>query len=74
MIRSKDLNLEINALKEKMEKGDVSQADVLKALLLIVKVVRDIKTNQVIELTKKYGRDVLIKEIKREKPNEEKKQ
>ena len=46
MIRSKDLNLEINALSEKIEKGDVSNVDVVKAVCLLVKVARDIRTNQ----------------------------
>ena len=49
MIRSKDLNLEIKTLELKAEKSasSVGLADVLKCICLLLKVIRDIKTNQV---------------------------
>jgi len=50
MIRSKDLNAEINTLEENIKTGTVSSADVLKALCLIAKVLRDMKQNQVTDM------------------------
>ena len=66
MIRSKDLNEELKALDDKAKAGkDVSFADVLKAVVLVAKVLRDVRSNQVtvmrkvhkLDLTKKDGRD-----------------
>jgi len=50
MLKSRDLNKELKTLEEKGEKA--TTADVVKALCLIAKVVRDIKTNQVLGLRK----------------------
>ena len=50
MLKSKDLNKEIKVLEDKGEKATI--ADVVKALCLLAKVVRDIKTNQVLGLRK----------------------
>lgn len=47
MIRSKDLNSELNTLETKVKEGNVSSTDVVKALCLIAKVLRDIKANTV---------------------------
>ena len=47
MIRSKDLNSELNTLETKVKEGSVSSTDVVKALCLIAKVLRDIKANTV---------------------------
>lgn len=52
MIRSKDLNKEIKELELKAEKGDdraVMRA-ILKGIALVLKVMRDVKTNQVLGL------------------------
>jgi len=46
MIKSKDLNSEIKTLEDKIKAGKVESTDVVKALCLLVKVVRDIRTNQ----------------------------
>jgi len=46
MIKSKDLNTEVRTLETKIKEGKVETADVVKALCLLVKVVRDIRTNQ----------------------------
>jgi hypothetical protein len=46
MIRAKDLNEEIKKLEDNIGKGVTSSSDVVKALCLIAKVVRDIRTNQ----------------------------
>ena len=46
MIKSKDLNGELKILEDKIKAETVSSADVVKALCLLVKVVRDIRTNQ----------------------------
>ena len=46
MIRAKDLNEEIDKLVKKAKIDAVSSSDVVKALCLIAKVVRDIRTNQ----------------------------
>ena len=59
MFASKHLNEELKALDEKMKKGEVSNADVVKAITLLIKVVRDIRTNQVTALVKKYGLGIL---------------
>jgi len=65
MLRSKDLNEEIDVLEKKVKEGKVSDADVLKALCLLLKVLRDVKTNQVTAMKKEFGDDVLIKPQKR---------
>lgn len=46
MIKSKDLNSEVKVLEEKIKAGKVELVDVVKALCLLVKVGRDIRTNQ----------------------------
>lgn len=46
MIRAKDLNLEIEKLEKNIADNAVSSSDVVKALCLLVKVARDIRTNQ----------------------------
>lgn len=52
MIKSKDLNLEIKILEDKVKEDKVSDADIVKALCLIAKVLRDVRTNQVLGLRK----------------------
>jgi len=52
MIRSKDLNKEVKALEDKVTAGKCEVVDVVKALCLLVKAVRDIRTNQVLGLRK----------------------
>jgi len=74
MIRSRDVNKEIanvEAVVEKAKDATAIQKAVVKLGILILKVVRDIKTNQVLEL-KKLGVE-LIKESRDEKEKEEKK-
>lgn len=46
MIKSKDLNQEVRDLETKIKAGKAESVDVVKALCLLVKVVRDIRTNQ----------------------------
>jgi len=46
MIRSKHLNQDIRELEEKIKKATASDSDVVKAVLLLVKLVRDVRTNQ----------------------------
>lgn len=64
MIRSKDLNKEIKILddvaKDATDEKKLLQG-VVKGIALLLKVVRDMKTNQVTDLVKKYGRDILVK-------------
>lgn len=52
MIRSKDFNKEINVLNDKVKKTPekVGLADLVKAVLLVGKMVRDVRTNQVIAM------------------------
>ena len=50
MIRSKDLNKEIKVLETKAKEDKATISDVVKAVCLVAKVVRDIKTNQVLGL------------------------
>ena len=49
MIRSKDLNYEIKMLELVIDKGKEEEVNrgLLKAFTLVLKVLRDIKTNQV---------------------------
>jgi hypothetical protein len=65
MIRSKDLNAEVKVLELKAEKNanSIGLVDVLKAMLLVLKVVRDIRTNQVnVIRTMPGGEGILIKQ------------
>ena len=65
MIRSKNLNAEVKVLELKAEKnaGSIGLVDVLKAMLLVLKVVRDIRTNQVnVIRTMPGGESILIKQ------------
>lgn len=49
MIRWKDVKLEINKLNEKAKAGEkLTNADVVKAVDLVLKMVRDIRGNQVL--------------------------
>ena len=59
MIKSKDFNMEVKLLDDKVKDtpDTVGLADVLKAVLLVGKVLRDVRTNQVIMIP----RDKLIK-------------
>jgi len=52
MIRSKDFNKEVNTLNDKVKNtpDKVTNADVVKAILLVGKLLRDIRTNQVLAL------------------------
>lgn len=68
MLKSADLNQELAILDEKVKKGEVSNADIVKAITLLIKVARDVRTNQVTALVKQYGRDIL----KRKRPEGEK--
>lgn len=77
MIKSKDLNKEIKILDDtaKAVEGDDIQVMLLRALVkgvgLVLKVIRDMKTNQVTALTKAYGKEVLVKQERREERKEE---
>jgi len=55
MIRSKDFNQEVNALNDKVKKTPdaVTNADAVKAILLVGKLLRDVRTNQVLALKDK---------------------
>ena len=68
MLKSADLNQELAILDEKVKKGEVTNADVVKAITLLIKVARDVRTNQVTALVQQYGRDIL----KRKRPEGEK--
>ena len=68
MLKSADLNQELAILDEKVKKGEVSNADIVKAITLLIKVARDVRTNQVTALVQQYGRDIL----KRKRPEGEK--
>lgn len=46
MIKSKHLNQDIKELEEKIKKGTASNSDLVKAVLLVAKLVRDVRTNQ----------------------------
>ena len=48
MIAGKDVNKDLAILEKKREKGNVVLADVLKVGCLITKLLRDIRTNQVL--------------------------
>jgi len=48
MIKSTDLNKELKKLEEKAKDDSVSTADVVKGLCLVAKVLRDMKSNQVL--------------------------
>jgi len=66
MIRSKDLNEDLKGLEVKLLKAEknpdaVSNADVVKALVLVAKVIRDIRTNQVSWMKKEYGNEIFVK-------------
>jgi len=50
MIKSKDVNVEVNALEDKVKSKVVELADVLKGICLAIKLLRDIRTNQVTDL------------------------
>lgn len=65
MIKSKDLNQEIKTLEDKVKSGKVESADVLKALCLLVKVVRDIRTNQTTTM-KAQGVKLIEMDVERE--------
>lgn len=66
MIRSKDLNEEIKILDDVTKDKAVDEKGLLRALVkgitLVLKVIRDIKTNQVLSL-KKEG-VALVKSVK----------
>lgn len=47
MIRSKDVNAEVAKIEEKIAKGTVGKEDIVKSLCLVVKLLRDVKSNQV---------------------------
>ena len=46
MIKSKDLNQEVRDLDEKYKTGVAGIPELVKAVCLLVKVVRDVRTNQ----------------------------
>ena len=52
MLRSKDLNKEIEILELTLEKGDNKAVEkgMLKSNILLLKLLRDIKRNQVLSL------------------------
>ncbi len=50
MIKSKDVNVEVNALEDKVKGKKAELADVLKGICLAIKLLRDIRTNQVTDL------------------------
>lgn len=47
MIRSKDVNAEVAKIEEKIKKGTNGKEDIIKALCLVVKLLRDVRSNQV---------------------------
>ena len=66
MLRSKDFNsdakeLEVKLLKVEKKPKEVTLADVLKVQLLMAKLIRDMRTNQVSWMKKEYGDDVFVK-------------
>ena len=76
MIRSRDVNIEIESLS-KLTSFNTADTDVvttlkgiLKAQILILKVTRDIKSNQVTGLVKEYGKDILMNHSTPEKTSE----
>ena len=71
MFASKDLSGEVRKLEEKISKGEVSSADVVKALVLLIKVVKDVRTNQV--TTMKHNK-VPLRQVKADtsKPEQKK--
>ena len=80
MIRSKDLNedlkgLEVKLLKasakaEKEQSDEVTNADIVKAIVLVAKVIRDIRTNQVSWMKQEYGDKAFIKARRQGKPDD----
>lgn len=49
-IRTKDINSEINLLEKKYLEGVISSGDVVKALCVVAKILRDIRQNQVTDM------------------------
>lgn len=47
MITSKDLNVELKTLEDKVAKGEVTNVDIVKAICLVAKLLRDVRVNQV---------------------------
>jgi hypothetical protein len=66
MISSKDLNSEVNVLQLKAEKtpDKVTLGDVVKVGLLVLKVVRDMRTNQVSLMREQYGDKLFVKPVR----------
>jgi hypothetical protein len=72
MISSKDLNSDLRLLDLKLlKKQEITNADLLKAVMLQVKVLRDIRTNQVSWMKKEYGMEI-FKKARRPRPKTEK--
>jgi hypothetical protein len=69
MIRSKDLNAEIKILEDRIAQGIVNSADVVKALCLVAKTLRDIRQNQVTDM-KSRGVKLIEPEERPEKKEE----
>ena len=63
MIKSKDLNSEIKILDDKVKVGEGTLSDVVKAVTLVAKVLRDVRTNQV-----SIMRETGVKLIEQEPP------
>lgn len=74
MIRSKDVNKEIRAIED-IVKDTTDQVTVLKAVVkavtLVLKVLRDVRTNQVLGL--RHANVELIKETREDEKKEEQK-
>jgi len=70
MIRSKDLNKELRDLEVKVKEGKVSETDIVKAIVLVAKVVRDVRTNQVTTM-RNSGVELIKSDTKETKKEEE---
>lgn len=65
MIRSKDVNVEVKKLDELANSSDqaIVTKGILKGITLLVKLVRDIRTNQV-AVMKHQGIELIKEEVK----------
>jgi len=50
MIRSKDVNVEVSVVEDKIKTGKVGISDIAKLIAVAVKLLRDIRRNQVLDL------------------------
>jgi hypothetical protein len=52
MIKAEHVRDDLKVLDEKMKKGEVTNADILKSITLLIKLLVDVRTNQTIVLRK----------------------